>query len=760
MTMPGQFLEDLLRSADYAADIDHRSWDELRAAFPGARFEQWLDALQRIARLPDAPLLIKRFAAASIALANRIGPEACIEAAQTAVALARLSGSGTCIEFLGVLPLVAPEARDPAAFMVWLRTIEELSSLAPECTPVVIRQSAAILARLSVRGFRSWVFNGVHGAKGDAAQRLSYFSHPDAQSLSSFERNEGDVIFADVEKPLRAFCRALWNIQPALRSAPVRPGVKAIRRSSFDGLFFQFPEIYSGYRGSQAQAHYFAATAHMAAHVLHTRQRFAKGSLRPLQVALVGVIEDARVEALAIAEYPGLRRLWLQFHNVQPGPAVSSELMMMRLARALLDPAYADDDPWVQKGRRMFFDRRDHWSDAAMSRDIGNLLGNDLGQMRIQFNSKSYVVEPSYRDDGVGIWEVDDSPPAESEAADMMLEAVRITRSEDKEDPSRTERNDESPQKASMASRAAPAEDDAGVPIARHPEWDHVSGTMRHDWTTVLEFTPRRAPAEQIDALLQQHEDVERRIAKLVRSAKISRPRRMRGQPQGDRLDLDACIRASIERRAGLTPEARVYETSEMLSRDLSVLLLLDVSESTRDRVKDTTTTVLALERVAASLLAQAMHELGDPFAIHAFCSNGRSEVRYYRVKEFHEPYTALTRSALAGLRGMMSTRLGAALRQAGDEIGRQATHRKLILIITDGEPSDIDAPDKAYLVEDARRAVQALSHRGIDVFCVGLESGAESALPRIFGSRNFVKIARIETLPERLPMLYFMLTM
>ena len=758
--MPGQLIEGLLKSVDYAGDIDSRSWDELRAAFPGASLEKWLDALQRIARLPGAPLLVTRFAKASIALANRIGPDACIEAAETATALGRISGTNTILEFLAVLPHIAPEARDPAAFMVWLRTIEELVSLAPESTDLVIRQSAAILARLSVRGFRSWVFNGVHGAKGDAAQRLSYFSHTDTHSLSSFERNEGDVIFADVEKPLRAFCRALWNIQPALRSAPVRPGVKAFRRSSFDGLFFQFPEIYAGYRGSQAQAHFFAATAHLAAHALYTRQRFVKGSLRPLQVALVGLVEDARVEALAIAEYPGLRRLWLQFHNVQPGPAVSSEFMMMRLARALLDPAYADDDPWVKKGVRMFFDRRNHWSDPATSREIGNLLGNDLGQMRIQFNPKSYVVEPSYRDDGDGIWEVDDSPPAQPEASDMMLEAVRINRSEEKNDRSRTERNDDAPQNANMASRVATAEEDSGVPIARHPEWDHVSGTMRHDWTTLLEFTPRRASAEQIDALLRQHEDVERRITKLVRSAKISRPRRIRGQVQGDRLDLDACIRASIERRAGLTPEPRVYETSEMLSRDLSVLLLLDVSESTRDRVKDTDMTVLALERAAASLLAQAMHELGDPFAIHAFCSNGRSEVRYYRVKEFHEAYTAMTRSALAGLRGMMSTRLGAALRQAGDEIGRQATHRKLILIITDGEPSDVDVPDKAYLVEDARRAVHALSHRGIDVFCVGLESGADSALPRIFGSRNFMKITRVETLPERLPMLYFMLTM
>jgi len=297
------------------------------------------------------------------------------------------------------------------------------------------------------------------------------------------------------------------------------------------------------------------------------------------------------------------------------------------------------------------------------------------------------------------------------------------------------------------------------VPVARHPEWDHVSGILRHGWTTVLAYTPRQAPSGQIDALLREHDDVERRIARLVRATKVSRPRRIRRQPQGDRLDLDSCISASIDRRAGLTPDHRVYETTQMLSRDLSVLLLLDISESTRDRVKDTNTTVLAMERAAASLLAQAMHELGDPFAIHAFCSNGRSEVRYYRVKNFNEPYSARTRGNLAGLRGMMSTRLGAALRQAGDEISGQATHRKLILVITDGEPSDVDVPDRAYLVEDARRAVQGLAHQGVDVFCVGLESEAESALPRIFGNRNFLKMARIDALPERLPLLYFRLT-
>lgn len=757
--MHGRFLEDLLRSAEATSDIDAATWERLRLVFSGASFEKFLEALQEIVRQPAAAPLVPLFVSAGLALATRFGPDSFLACVKTLLTDARQQQGREAAELFGALPLAAQQIGDAAGFTIWLRTVEDLRTQAPESFPVVLRNTGVILSRLSPRGFRSWVFNGLQTAEGDAAQRLAYFSHTDTQALAVFERNEADVVFADVERPLRAFCRALWNLQPALRAATIRPGAKAVRRSSFDGLFVQLPEVYAGYRGCQAVTHFFAATAHVGAHMVYGRDRFERGSLRPLQVALVGLIEDARVEELAIAHCPGLRRLWLQFHTARPGSAVSAELLMTRLSRALLDPLYEDDDPWVRKGVQMFLECRNRLDDPAISRHIGNLLGNDLGQMRIQFNPKSHVVEPSYRDDGNGLWRLDDPAPTQSEMADIVLESVRLSTAERDGEQNRHDLEDQSSQLASSAAVTRPAEGEEGVPVARHPEWDHVSGMLRHGWTTVLAYPPRQATSEQIDTLLRQYEDVERRIARLVQATKVSRPHRIRRQPEGDRLDLDSCISASIDRRAGLTPDHRVYETSEMLSRDLSVLLLLDVSESTRDRVKDTNTTVLAMERAAAALLAQAMHELDDPFAIHAFCSNGRSEVRYYRVKNFSEPFSARTRGGLAGLRGMMSTRLGAALRQAGEEIGGQATHRKLVLVITDGEPSDIDVPDCAYLVEDARRAVQTLAHQGVDVFCVGLESNAESALPRIFGNRNFLKMSRIDALPERLPLLYFRLT-
>jgi nitric oxide reductase activation protein len=259
--------------------------------------------------------------------------------------------------------------------------------------------------------------------------------------------------------------------------------------------------------------------------------------------------------------------------------------------------------------------------------------------------------------------------------------------------------------------------------------------------------------------LIAEYPDVLSRITKLIRSARVSQPSRMKRQPEGDRLDLEACIRATIDRRAGRPFEHRVYETTALRYRDLSVLLLLDISESTKDQVRGGDVSVLSLERAATVLLSVAMSGLGDPFAIHAFCSNGRNEVRCVRVKDFQAPFGDMTKARLAGLHSGYSTRIGAALRHAGAELERQLTHRRLLLVVTDGEPSDIDIKDKRYLVEDARKAVQGLAHQGMDVFCVGLDGGGESYLTRIFGRRNVLLIDRVTALPEKLPTLYLRLT-
>ncbi|WP_087001343.1 nitric oxide reductase activation protein NorD [Rhizobium sullae] len=197
---------------------------------------------------------------------------------------------------------------------------------------------------------------------------------------------------------------------------------------------------------------------------------------------------------------------------------------------------------------------------------------------------------------------------------------------------------------------------------------------------------------------------------------------------------MDACIEASISHRIGEMPDFRVYGRSERRSRDFSVLVLLDVSQSTADRIHGKDDTVLDLERFSTALLAKTISAAGDPFAIAAFCSDTREDVRYFRIKDFDETYNTFARSRLAGIRSCLSTRSGAAIRHAGADLAKRQSHRRLLLVVTDGEPSDVDVDDNRYLVEDARAAVHSLNRKGIDTFCVALDSDGRSCADRIFG--------------------------
>jgi hypothetical protein len=546
----------------------------------------------------------------------------------------------------------------------------------------------------------------------------------------------------------------LWGDNPPLRETPASAPEQARRRPGFDGSIVRLPSAYPGFQRDDAERLYRAAVAHIGAHLRFTRERFALGSLKPMQIALVSLIEDARVERLAMRELPGLARLFLPFHAAQPTSAINAPMLFARLARALADPAYEDPNPWIAKARAAFLAEQD-LSDQQLSRRIGNLLGNDLGQMRLQFDAKTYVVQPAYRDDNLGLWDFGDDGQ-QSADAEEVLSSARIRQEEKDDRPDRVEL--ESKPDAEAGQIEIQQVEMNGRLVARYPEFDYVTGREQRDWTSVKEYLAESGPAERVAGLREQRADLANRLTALIRSARVSRAERLRRQSEGDFLDIDACIDAAIARRIGEPPSPRIHGRYERRSRDLSVLLLLDASQSTGDRVRDGRQTVLDVERQAAALLSQAMSGLGDPFALAAFCSNKRDDVRYMRVKDFGQPYDELVESRLAGLQGGFSTRLGAAMRHAGADLATQRSYRRLLLVVTDGEPSDIDVEDRRYLVEDARKAVQGLSRLAIDTFCVGLDSCAESYLGRIFGQRNAISIATVERLIELLPRLYLKL--
>lgn len=698
---------------------------------------------------------------------RRAGPEiARIAGADAALRLGRAVSElaiRTDRRAASVLPgttLAAAKAlRDPNALLVWLETIEAAAKAAPKSTAALLDNSATLLAALGADGFRAFVRMGVAIGRRSPERQAAFFRLEDAEARQFLEREAGRDGFLALEGQLKHFLSAIWSIRPPLREAPRDAPEPMRRRAGFGGGGIRVPPAFAGFDAGDTRRLYQAALAHIGAHHRFTRQLFAVGSLKPLQLAVISIVEDARVERLAMREMPGLGRLWLPFHVARPGGAPVAVALLARLSRALIDPGYDDPDGWVAKGRALFeHAARDDLTDQALSRRIGGLLGNDLGQMRLQFDAKTYVVQPAYRDDNLGIWDFGDQASEAAIEMEEMIEGARIE--QQRRDDGRPDERDPEPDPDRRVGRVSPTSAaEAGTTVARYPEFDYVTGRDRPEWCTLREYPAQAGDVAPIRRFEELRSDLASRLATLIRSSRISRAERVRRQAEGEFLDMDACVEATISRRIGETPEFRVHGRYERRNRDLSVLVLLDVSKSTADPVRGDGGTVLDLERFSTALLAQAMSSLGDPFAIAAFCSDGREDVRYFRIKDFDRPYDASARSRLAGITSGLSTRVGAAMRHAGEDLRRRQSYRRLLLVVTDGEPSDIDVDDGRYLVEDARAAVHGLNRAGIDTFCVALDSGGQSYAGRIFGRRGALAVANVDQLPERLAGLFYRLT-
>jgi nitric oxide reductase NorD protein len=725
---PAQRLRAALRGRVLLEDAFQAAWKRTAPQSDPAALDAWVEGALALLFAHAGPACLAAYfrIPGDPALVGRAGREA--------AELCRHAGATAALAALDAWPrLGRPD---------WWAGMARLAREAPDCLLLALAHAAAVLAAVGEAGFADFVALGLRAAGRNRARREAFFALRDALSRRALARGAVPGFEAE-ERRLKLFITALWGRVPALRPLPAPPDRPPPRRARIADGVVLLPESFPGVPPADQSALFRAAAAHAAAHLTYSAGRQPVGRLKPLQLALIGLVEDARVEALMLRRFPGLRRLWALFHVAAPA-GVTAPALMARLSRALLDPDYADPDGFVAKGRALFADADP--DDPGMSRRIGGLLGNDLGQMRLQFNPRTYVIEPAYRDDNLGLWDFGKQGEAAAEVIDLMVEAARVREEagDGRSDPRGS---------AEGTARARPAAPAEGMVLARYPEWDRAHGVERPDWTCVREVPAPLGDSRRIAQAMDGAPDLRRRIDRLVRAARPSRPQRLRRLPEGTDLDLDAVLDSVMAEASGELPDGRIYRATLPRRRDLASVILIDVSESTRQGG------ILEVERLAVAALGAAMAQVGDPFALLAFASEGREHVRLMRVKDFGEPFGVLAQAKLAGLAPGLSTRLGAALRHAGAELSRQRSFRRLVLVLTDAEPSDIDVPDRQDLVEDARRAVLRLRAEGKDVFGVVIgHAGAENAM-RIFGRAGYVALRRLEDLPARLADLYFRLS-
>lgn len=747
-----------------ARELLQPTWTEAARSFTRPGLTRYLEGAREIAAVGLGWSAAIAYLRETPALAREIGEDAAFRIIDAALVVYASTDARTAEQVFSTGIVAARRLKDGALFSAYLDFLRELAVLAPAGIGPILQRLDHLLEQLTFEGLRRWALLGVQSHMNDSDAQARYFQLESEEGRTLLQAEGEQTVFAGVERRMSFYLRALWARNMKLRPVIPTKDANGGRRSTIDGLTIRLPSSYRGFAGQSGVALYRAAAAHAGAHVVFTTQRFPIGSLKPLQVTLVSLIEDARVEQLAIRQFPGLRGLWKTFHTAQAAGAMTAASLMARLARALIDQEFEDDNPWVMKGRRLFFEQEPYWEDQATSRALGGLLGNDMGQMRVQFNFKTYVVEPAYRDDNQGIWDFGDAGlPAPDD--DVVMQGARLSDGDQGQEREKEQESEPSPADEEQVKLVAPTKHDEHLreeplsPPMRYDEWDYLIGRERPAWCTLLEKPAAEGDARVVDDILARNEDLVNRVKTLVKAVQVQRPVRLKKRLDGDRLDLDACINATIDLRTGVPPDPRVHAILGRQQRDLSVLVLLDLSESTNDRVGAAATTVLNLARDATVLLADAMARIGDSFAIHGFCSNGRHDVGYYRFKDFDRPYGALAKARLAGMTGQLSTRMGTALRHAGEFLKDRRAYKKLIVLVTDGEPSDVDVHDPQYLVFDAKKAVEQNNRHGIYTYCMSLDPKADRYVSRIFGMRNYTVVDHIRRLPEKLPLLYLRLT-
>ena len=279
------------------------------------------------------------------------------------------------------------------------------------------------------------------------------------------------------------------------------------------------------------------------------------------------------------------------------------------------------------------------------------------------------------------------------------------------------------------------------------PEWDWRQRRMLPAHCAAQTLVAQTAPAFVPSPALRTTVRRVRRRLEVLRAGRG----RVRGQTEGEDIDLDAFVRYQVEGRGSARAEAPpVYLRRTTSERSLATLLLADLSLST-DAYATPSARVIDVIRDALYVFGEALHASGDPFAMLGFSSVRRQHVRMQHLKGFDEPWGAATRDRVGAIKPGYYTRMGAAIRLATRRLMLRAERQRLLLILTDGKPNDLDVYEGRYGLEDTRQAVQEARAADLTPLCITIDEAAHDYLPMLFGQNGYVLVHRPQDLVHRL---------
>jgi len=773
-----EYTELLEQAVPEVRDVLDSTFHEAARIMSPAGLSDYLDGARALTNLRRGHDLVITYLEEMPLVVKECGEDIIPDCISAAMKVSSMT-SGEVISLLfASLPTAARHLGDGQLVRGYLTLIHQLASTAARGLRPMLNHIDELLSKLTLSGLRRWANFGAQAYRRDFNNLTAYFNLESADSRAMLEKERRGVLFVKIQRKLNFYLRALWGRDFFLR--PTGADYTDFRPYIEDRILYM-PDAVDDIGGIAGLELYRATAAHMAAHLMYTRSSVSAEQLSPAQMFFVGLLEDARVEYQAVRSFPGLKKLWRALMQVEYEEPVEHETMpvLEKLALQLLDSSIKSDDQalniFVEKFHNEIEANQDdnHFS-WMMGIELYNLFAGRKAVPSLRILERYRI---PYRDDNRIVWHFEDidwNKSFEYLAASQRQVRYKVSPLMMAHEVDCELAGDDAQEIWTCSDLMRFYEDDltdsaksfneawGKEPISEpfhYQEWDYQIQLHRPDWVTVYERRQPKGDVEEIDRILTEHKPIAHRIRQIIDLLTPAGVQRQRGLEDGDEIDINAAVDAMIALRMGEQPSPRITMRNVLKTRDLAVVVLMDLSESTNETVANSEKTILQLTREAATLVATAINGIGDPFALHGFASDGRHDVQYYRFKDFNQAFDDEAKSRLAGMKGGLSTRMGAALRHAGQHLLKQPERRKLILLVTDGEPADIDETDPQHLRHDTKKAVEELYSNGVLSYCLTLDPQADSYVKRIFGENNYTIIDHVERLPEQLPLLFANLT-
>ncbi len=772
------YREQFAETSAEVRDVLEGTFHEAARVMSPAGLEEYLDGGRGLCKLGRGSDLVIAYLQEMPLVVKECGEDVIGDCIHAAMKLSSMTSGEVIALLFASLPTAARRLGDPELLRGYLTLIHQLSARASRGLRPMLNNIDELLSKLTLSGLKRWANFGAEAYRRDLPNLVNYFALETADSKKMLQQERRGTLFIDTQRKLNFYLRALWGRDFFLR--PTSADYEGFR-PYIEHHVLHLPDAVDAIGEVSGLELYRAQTAHLAAHIHYTRSAISAEQLSPAQMFFISLVEDARVEYCAAQEFPGLKKLWGSLLALQHDTPIEhdSVRLLERFAHMLLDATVSSGDAALDELAQKFHanieqNKLENSFSWHMGLELFNLLAarKAVPSLRIL---NSYRVP--YRDDNRFVWEFEEFNwsehgveyiPASQRQVRKYVSAVEMANEVDCELA-----GDDAQEVWICATQFMPYEDAGEATVSfnemwgkepvsdpfHYQEWDYQVQLFRPDWATVYERRPARGDADEVDQILTEYKPIAHRIKQIIDLLSPEGVQRERNMEDGDEIDINAAVDAMIAIRMGEQPNPRITMRNVIKNRDLAVTVLLDLSESTNEKIEGSDKTILELTREAATLVATAINGIGDPFSIHGFASDGRHDVQYFRFKDFNQRWDDEAKSRLAGMRGGLSTRMGAAMRHAGHHLLKQPERRKLLLLVTDGEPADIDERDPQHLRRDTRKAVEELYSKGVMSYCLTLDPDADSYVKRIFGANNYTIVDHVERLPEKLPTLFASLT-